>query len=55
MVFDNVTVSTDAEWANLDVQIKELNGDATLDIYLTVLKTINNPKVSHVSCFITFQ
>ncbi|XP_055316912.1 uncharacterized protein LOC129576228 [Sitodiplosis mosellana] len=43
--FDNVTVSTHPDWAQLDAEIKELNGDSTLDFYLNILKTVNHPKV----------
>lgn len=40
-----MTVSTDPDWAHLNVEIKDFNGDSTLDVYLNILKTINNPKV----------
>lgn len=53
VVFDNVTVSTDPEWAQMEMQIKEFNGDSTLDVYLNVLKTIINPKVTSQFCFIS--
>lgn len=50
MIFDNVTVATDPDWSQLDVQIKDFNGDSTLDVYLNILKTINYPKVIQFSC-----
>lgn len=45
MQFDNVTVTRNPDWVELDVQITEFNGHSTLDFYLNVLKTINHPKV----------